>query len=101
MAMGVIELGTITRAQDYSVLKQNEDNRSAINQGNSLQQVQKNESRKSKEVNKGDEAGWTNHNPDARNKGGGQYSGDGGKHRKQGSFEKVVQKNGSGFDLKI
>lgn len=101
MAMGAIELTTITRAQDYSVIKQNEDNKGVLSQANGFQQVQKNENQKTREVHKSDDARWNHQNPDAREKGKGQYYGDGGKQRKKGSFEKVVTKNGHGFDMKV
>ena len=101
MAMGAIELTTITRAQDYSYIKQNEDNKGLVNQVNSYQQVQKNESQKTREVHKSDDTRWNNQNPDAREKGKGQYSSDGGRKRKKETFEKVIPQNGDGFDIKI
>ena len=42
MAFGSIELTTISRAQDYSGLKQNEDYKGMYDQSNISQQVQKN-----------------------------------------------------------
>ena len=34
MAFGAIELTTISRSQDYSSIKQNEDNKAALSQAN-------------------------------------------------------------------
>ena len=39
--------------------------------------------------------------PDARQKGNGEYRGDGGKRRKQQPREQMVVKEKKGFDIKI
>ena len=101
MAFSAIELTTISRAQDYSTIKQNEDNKAFVDQSNSQVQVHKNEERLTREVHSGDDAQWSGKQPDAREKGNGEYYGDGGKHRKQQSREQVIVKGQKGFDIKI
>ena len=54
MAFSSIELTTVSRAQDYSTMKQNEDNKAFVDQSNGQFQVQKNEQRMTKEVHSGD-----------------------------------------------
>ena len=86
MAFGSIEFTTISRAQDYSAIKHNEDNKGMVDQNS-------------------DNAQWYEKKPDAKEKGNGKYSGDGGKNRKKQQAakpqEKMVVKNAGGFDLKI
>ncbi|MDE5588797.1 MAG: hypothetical protein K2J60_06605 [Acetatifactor sp.] len=101
MAFSAIELTTVSRAQDYSSIKQNEDNKAFVDQSNGQFQVQKNEQRITKEVHSGDDAQWSQKQPDARQKGNGEYYGDGGKRRKQQPREQVVVKGQKGFDIKI
>lgn len=101
MAFSAIELTTVSRAQDYSSIKQNEDNKAFVDQSNGQFQVQKNEQRITKEVHSGDDAQWTEKQPDARQKGNGTYYGDGGRRRKQQPREQVVVKGQKGFDIKI
>lgn len=101
MAFSAIELTTVSRAQDYSSIKQNEDNKAFVDQSNGQFQVQRNEQRITKEVHSGDDAQWSEKQPDARQKGNGTYYGDGGKRRKQQPREQVVVKGQKGFDIKI
>lgn len=101
MAFSAIELTTVSRAQDYSSIKQNEDNKAFVDQSNGQFQVQKNEQRITKEVHSGDNAQWSDKQPDARQKGNGEYCGDGGKRRRQQPREQVVVKGQKGFDIKI
>lgn len=106
MAFGSIDLTTISRAQDYSGLKQNEDNRSMVAQTNIAQDIRKATEQRIREVHSSDNPEWHQRNPDAKEKGSNEYSGDGGKRRKNsGPQEKVVIKGKSagvsGFDMKI
>lgn len=101
MAFGSIELTTISRAQDYSTIKQNEDNKALSDQTNGMFQVQKNEVQKTREVHSSDNAQWHENKPDAREKGKGEYYGDGGKKRKAQPDERVTVKKQGGFDIKI
>lgn len=105
MAFGSIEFTMISRAQDYSSIKHNEDNKGMVDQGNFSTQVQKNVEQMVREVKGSDKAQWYEKKPDAKEKGNGKYSGDGGRNRKkqpQGKpQEKMTVKKAGGFDLKI
>ena len=105
MAFGSIEFTTISRAQDYSSIKHNEDNKGMVDQTNFSGQVQKSVEQLVREVKSSDSAQWYEKKPDAKEKGNGKYSGDGGKNRKKQqpgrSQDKVTVKNSGGFDLKI
>lgn len=101
MAFGSIELTTISRAQDYSAIKQNEDNKALSDQTNGMFQVQRNEEQKTREVHSSDNAQWHENKPDAREKGKGEYYGDGGKKRKEQPGGRVTVKKQGGFDIKI
>lgn len=106
MALGSIDLTTISRSQDFSGLKQNEDNRGMVAQTNITQDFRKTTEQRIREVHSSDDPEWYRRNPDAKEKGSNEYSGDGGKRRKNsGPQEKVVIKGKSagvsGFDMKI
>lgn len=102
MAFGSIEFTTISRAHDYSAIKQNEDNKGMVDQGNIVDHVHKLTEQRTKEVHNSDNAQWHEHRPDAKEKGNGSYSGDGGKKRKGGQpREQMVVKKQGGFDMKI
>ena len=106
MALGSIDLTTISRAQDFSGLKQNEDNRSMVAQTNITQDIRKATEQRIREVHSSDDPEWHQRNPDAKEKGGNEYSGDGGKRRKgSASQERVVIKGKrsgvSSFDMKV
>lgn len=106
MSISRIELqGTITRAQDYTTIKHNEDNKGMIDQSNFQSQFHKAVDNKLTQVHHKDNAETDNKRYDAKDKGNGQYSGDGGKNRKKEKDSepdgKVVFKNMSRFDMKI
>ncbi len=103
MAIGSIEFTTISRAQEYSAIKQNEDNKGMVDQTNFSAQVQKTTEQRSQEVYSADNAGWQQSHPDARDKGKGSYEGDGGKKRKKTEVpvQRVVVKGQGGFDIKV
>lgn len=103
MAMGVMEIATITRTQDFTTVKQNEDNRSIIQQSNMVQNRNREEENKPNQVAQSENADWMNKKFDAREKGNGSYSGNGGENRKKGQEpDGVVKlKSRGGFDIKI
>ncbi|MCI8694666.1 MAG: hypothetical protein HFH91_18545 [Lachnospiraceae bacterium] len=102
MAFGAIELTTISRAQDYTTIKHNEDNKVVVDQANFSDQFQKNTEQNIREVHSSDDTQWHEKKPDAREKGNGQYSGDGGSRRKKKQVQdRVVVKGRGGFDMKI
>lgn len=102
MALGSIEIVTLTRTQDYTTIKQNEDNKGVINQSVIGQQVQKNVEQRVREVHQSDNTDWHNQKFDAKDKGSNEYSGDGGKKRRgNNTGERVVVKGHQSFDMKI
>lgn len=107
MSINHIELqGQITRAQDYTTIKQNEDNKGMLDQTNFQSQFNKEIDQKMNQVHHAENAENTKKNYDAKEKGDGQYSGDGGKKRKKENEKKdddgkVLLKNKSSFDMKI
>lgn len=102
MGFGSIEFTAISRSQDYTTIKQNEDNKSLQDQTNIGQQIQKQTQQLTKEVKDSGNSDWYNRQPDAKEKGHNEYAGDGGrKRKKQEQHEKMVVKGRSGFDIKV
>ena len=106
MGISALELnGTIARTQDYSVIRQNEDQQSIIDQGHFQNQLDKQLNAKPHQVNERDNADYHNRKFDAKEKGSNNYSGNGGKNREQKEKEQVPEKSfikGMGsFDVKI
>ena len=102
MAYGAIELTTISRSQDYATIKHNEDNQVGVDQNNFSNQVQKAVEQNVREVHSGDDARWGQSRPDAKEKGNGLYSGDGGRNRKKKEQkDRMIVKKREGFDMKI
>lgn len=103
MAFGSIEIVSLTRTQDYSAIKQNEDNKGLINQTIFGQQMEKKTEQLTREVHSSDNSDWQNKKFDAREKGSNEYTGDGGKKRRgtEDKQDKVTVKGHQGFDVKI
>ena len=101
MAFSSIELTTVSRAQDYSIIKHNEDNKGFVDQTNIIQQTDKTTEQRIREVHSSDDTGWHQKNPDAKEKGNNEYQGDGGRNRKKGAKERMIVKGRGGFDMKI
>ena len=102
MALGAIDLTTISRAQDYSSIKHNEDNKGMVAQTNISQDIQKTTEQRIREVHSSDDPEWHQKNPGAKEKGNGEYYGDGGRRRKGAKTQdRVVVKGRGGFDMKI
>lgn len=103
MAIGAIEFATISRAQDYTTIKQNEDNKAMVDQTLITTQNQKTENQKLRDVNQADQTNWQGKQFDARDKGSNEYQGNGGKDRKKKEFKDQVIVNNAhkSFDLKI
>lgn len=103
MAIGPLELnGIISRTQDYSSMKQNEDNKGVINQSSFQQHFTQEISHKIHQVHDADDSQNSNQKFDAREKGNNSYSGDGGKKRQKREEGKVVAKNAiAGFDIRV
>ncbi len=104
MAFGSLEIASIPRTLDYSVMNQNEDNKGAFQQMTLGQQSQKQSEKLTKEVHSSDNADWYTGQYDAKEKGHNEYAGNGGdKRRKKKEPEDgvVIQKQHRGFDIKI
>lgn len=104
MAVGAIQNATIARVQDFSTIKQNEDNKGYMNQVSIGQDREEDKQQKARQVRAGEESNWQSKRHDAKEKGSNAYSGDGGR-RRQGKkpVEQMVIKNQprQGFDAKI
>ncbi len=103
MALGAIELGTIARSQDYTALKQNEDNRGIAQQSNLTQEMHRETDIKTRQVVQSDDADWQQKKFDSKEKGSNTYAGDGGRNRKKKADVDgcVVCKDKKSFDIKI
>lgn len=105
MAIGSVSLqGQITRAQDFSTIKQNEDNKVNVDQGNFQNHFQKEVKQNLSRVHESDNADNQNKKFDAKEKGKNEYSGDGGKKRKEQEERKSMAARPGikgGFDIKI
>lgn len=105
MTISRVELqGQVTRAQDFTTIKHNEDNKVTVDQTNIQRQFDQNVDNRLRQVNQSDQAENRQKRFDAKEKGNGTYSGDGGKRRKKEEKEedgRVVLKGRGGFDMKI
>lgn len=105
MTISRVELqGQVTRAQDFTTIKHNEDNKVMVDQTNIQRQFDQNVDNRLRQVNQSDQAENQQKRFDAKEKGNGTYSGDGGKRRKKEEKEedgKVVLKGRGGFDVKV
>ncbi len=104
MAIGPIEMtGMVTRSQDISLFKQNEDNKPMIDQSNIQVSVQKKAHDQNQQVNQADNAEYHEYRYDAKEKGNGSYQDNRNKNKKDKKEEdgKVVIKQTAGFDMRI
>lgn len=101
MAINPINLVTITRSQDFTVMKHNEDNKAAMSQITLGQQEDKAQKLRSGQVVKKEETAWYQKKFDAKEKGDNEYNGDGGKRRQSEKKEQVLKKGQQGFDVRI
>lgn len=105
MTISRVELqGQVTRAQDFTTIKHNEDNKVTVDQTNIQRQFDQNVDMKLRHVNQGEQAQNQQKRFDAKEKGNGTYSGDGGKRRKREEKEQggtVMLKGRGGFDMRI
>lgn len=103
MAIGFVEMqGQITRAQDYTTIKHNDDTKGMVEQANFGQQMTKQVEKQVKRVNQGEQPEYHERKFDAKDKGSNEYHGDGGKNRKGTKREtdgKVLLKGVSTFDV--
>lgn len=105
MPISRIELqGTVARAQDFTTIKHNEDNKGAMAQVSIQKQNSEETEQKLQQVNKSDETKQQDKRFDAKDKSDNQYAGDGGKKRKRKEENpdgKVIIKGQARFDMKI
>lgn len=104
MTISRVELqGQITRAQDFTNIKHNEDNNPAVQQSNIMQSNEKNAARKLQHVNDSEHTENYQRKFDAKEEGSNSYAGDGGQKRKKNPSDGRVIMKGTqqGFDLKI
>ena len=105
MTISRVELqGQVTRAQDFTTIKHNEDNKATVEQTNIQRQFDQNVDIKLRHVNQGEQAQNQGKKFDAKEKGNGTYVGDGGRRRKKAQKEKdgtVMPKYRGGFDMRI
>lgn len=89
MAIGFVEMqGQITRAQDFTTVKHNEDTKGMVDQANFGQQMTKQVEKQAQRVNEREQTENRQKKHDAKEKGSNEYHGDGGRGRKQGRQEK-------------
>ncbi|MGN0131786.1 MAG: hypothetical protein ACI4AA_05045 [Lachnospiraceae bacterium] len=105
MAIGMIELqGGIQRTQDYTALKHQENMKPTVDQAQFQIQTDKKLDQKLNQVVRGENADKSENQADAKEKGKGQYAGDGGAKRKEQKIPqegKVVLKGVSHFDMSV
>ena len=104
MAIGQVDLNhAMTRIQDFTTQRHNEENKGLVDQNHFQGQFHKEINTHMKQVVKPEQTEYQIKKFDAKHKGNGQYSGDGGKKRKKGqtSDGHVLPKADTGFDVKI
>ena len=103
MAIGFVEMqGQITRAQDFTTVKHNEDTKGLVDQSNFGQQMTRQVEKQTQRVNEKNKTKNHQKKFDAKEKGGSEYHGDGGRNRKKQSREpdgKVLLKGVSTFEI--
>lgn len=110
MAIGQVELNhAMTRIQDYTTQKHNEDLKGVAQQTYAQNKFEKELNEDIRQVVKTEQAEYQNKTQyqnkkfDASDKGSNEYSGDGGRQRKKEKNDdgKVIAKKQSGFDIRI
>lgn len=99
------QYGTIGRTQDFSTIKQQEENKMLGSQTIIQSQVEKNAENRLSQVRQADNSEMLDKKFDAKEKGDNQYAGDGGRGRKKAPAKqtdgKVILKGAGSFDMKI
>lgn len=94
--------GTIQQTHDVLQNQNKEVQKGLVDQGNIYVQEHKKEQQKARQVVHSDESRFREERFDAKEKGHGNYQGDGGKKRRRSSDDgQVVLKPEGGFDVKI
>lgn len=96
--------GSVSRMQDVSLIKHNEDTKGMVDQTNFQNTFNKEIDSRVNQVHQSDNLENRQQKHDAKEKGKNQYMGDGGKNRQKESKPqdgRVVPKSRGGFDIKI
>ncbi len=95
--------GSVSRMQDVTQFKQNEDMKGMVDQNNFQNTFHKQIDNRLNQVHQSDNAENRQKKFDAKDKGDNEYSGDGGKKRRRDEQAdgKVIAKTHSGFDMKV
>ncbi|MBO5242056.1 MAG: hypothetical protein J6B19_05225 [Lachnospiraceae bacterium] len=105
MAIGPMQLnGVMTRTQDYTPIKQNENMKPVMDQAVFQNAMHKNIEKKLTKVKESDETDTYQRRQDAKEKGKNEYQGDGGRNRRQTEADsdgRVIRKSPQGFDFSI
>ncbi|MCR5476505.1 MAG: hypothetical protein K6E92_02640 [Lachnospiraceae bacterium] len=106
--MAGFDIGSVTRAQDFSIIKHNEDVKPVMDQITLSQQGERRAQQLAQDVVDTEQSEWYQRREDAAEQGDNPYQGDGGKGRRQARPKEeehpdrvVVKGRPSGFDLKI
>lgn len=96
---------TVQRTQDFTTMKQNEDNKGTIDQSNFQMKMEKEFKLQLSNVRTADNAEKKGDNSDAKEKGNGTYTGDGGRRRpgqkEMNKKDRVLKKDGGHFDMSV
>jgi hypothetical protein len=106
MAIGPLEMSTISRSQDVTSMRQHEVNKNGVEQSFLGQQQTKETEHMSRQVNTSDHSEWHHQKEDAKEKGKNEYHGDGGqkrggKHLSEGHVLEKPTKQYHSVDFKI
>lgn len=107
MAIGPMQLnGILTRTQDYTAIKQNEDMKPMMDQAVFQNTMEKVVEKKLTQVKESEDTDTYQRKQDAKEKGKNEYRGDGGKNRRHPHSDvsadgKVIRKGSGGFDFSI
>ena len=95
--------GSVSRMQDISSIKHNEDTKGMVDQTNFQNTFNREVDSKVNQVHHSDDVKNRQQKQDAKEKGKNQYTGDGGKKRdaKKPQDGRVIAKSAGGFDMKI
>lgn len=96
--------GSVSRMQDISSIKHNEDVKGMVDQANFQNTFNREIDSKVNQVHHSDDVENRQQKHDAKEKGKNQYMGDGGKKRdsqKKPQDGRVIAKSTGGFDMKI
>lgn len=96
--------GSVSRMQDVSVIKHNEDAKGMVDQTNFHNTFNREIDSKVNQVHQSDDVDNRQKKHDAKEKGKNEYMGDGGKKRRKDAKSqdgRVIPKSMGGFDMKI